>query len=79
MTFCIITHVIHLQSEGKFFGYAPYVNEMNVWLKHVDKVIVVAPLKSIDKTAIHQAYPVSYTHLDVYKRQAIYIERTHAG
>lgn len=56
MTFCIITHVIHLQSEGKFFGYAPYVNEMNIWLKHVDKVIVVAPLKSIDKTAIHQAY-----------------------
>lgn len=56
MTFCIITHVVHLQSEGKFFGYAPYVNEMNVWLKHVDKVIVVAPLKSIDKTAIHQAY-----------------------
>ena len=56
MTFCIITHVIHLQSEGKFFGYAPYVNEMNVWLKNVDKVIVVAPLKSIDKTAIHQAY-----------------------
>jgi glycosyltransferase involved in cell wall biosynthesis len=56
MTFCIITHVIHLQSEGKYLGYAPYVNEMNIWLKHVDKVIVVAPLKGIDKTAIHQAY-----------------------
>lgn len=56
MTFCIITHVIHLQSEGKYLGYAPYVNEMNIWLKHVDKVIVVAPLKHIDKTAIHQAY-----------------------
>ncbi len=56
MTFCIITHVIHSQSEGKYFGYAPYVNEMNLWLKYVDKVIVVAPLKAIDKTAIHQIY-----------------------
>jgi len=56
MTFCIITHVTHLQSEDKYFGYAPYVNEMNLWLKHVDKVIIVAPLKVIDKTAIHEAY-----------------------
>lgn len=56
MTFCIITHVIHLQSEDKYLGYAPYANEMNIWLKHVDKVIIVAPLKHIDKTAIHQAY-----------------------
>lgn len=56
MTFCIITHVIHLQSEGKYLGYAPYVDEMNIWLKHVDKVMVVAPLKNIDKTAIHRAY-----------------------
>ena len=56
MTFCIITHVHHTQFNGDYFGYAPYVNEMNIWLKYVDKVIVVAPLKDFDKTAIHQKY-----------------------
>ena len=56
MTFCIITHVPHVYSNGKYFGYAPYVNEMNIWLKHVDKVIVVAPLSTFDKTVLHQDY-----------------------
>lgn len=56
MTFCIITHVHHTQSNGNYFGYAPYIDEMNIWLKHVDKVIIVAPLKDFDTTAIHQKY-----------------------
>lgn len=56
MTFCIITHVPHSQSNGSFFGYAPYVNEMNVWIKNAAKVIIVAPLKSYPKTAIHESY-----------------------
>ena len=56
MTFCIITHVHHSQSNGNYFGYAPYVNEMNIWIKNVDKVIIVAPLKDMDKSAIHQNY-----------------------
>ncbi len=55
-TFCIITHVPHCYSENKYFGYAPYVNEMNIWLKHVDKVIIVAPLKKYSITTIHQNY-----------------------
>ncbi len=45
MTFCIITHVIHAQLNGKYYAYAPYVNEMNLWIKNTDKVIIVAPLK----------------------------------
>ena len=56
MTFCIITHVHHTQSNGDYFGYAPYIDEMNIWLKYVDKVMIVAPLKDFDKTAIHQKY-----------------------
>lgn len=56
MTFCIITHVQHTASEGKIFGYAPYVNEMNIWLKYTDKVIVVAPLTNYQRTAIHDYY-----------------------
>ena len=61
MTFCIITHVHHTKSNENYFGYAPYVDEMNIWLKYVDKVIVVAPLKDFEKTAIHQ----KYTHSNI--------------
>lgn len=54
--FCIITHVPHCFSKNNYFGYAPYVNEMNIWFKHVDKVILVAPLKKYPITSIHQSY-----------------------
>jgi glycosyltransferase involved in cell wall biosynthesis len=56
MTFCIITHVSHYREQNKFFAYTPYVREMNVWLKHVDQVIVVAPLNKTKLTAIDSAY-----------------------
>lgn len=45
MTFTIITHVVHSKHNGKYYAYEPYVREMNLWLKHVDKVIIVAPLE----------------------------------
>ena len=56
MTFCIITHVNHHQDQQHYFAYAPYVREMNIWLKYVDKVIIVAPLEQLEKTAIDSAY-----------------------
>ena len=45
MTFCIITHVPHGCLNGKYFAYSPYVREMNIWSKYVDKIILVAPLE----------------------------------
>ncbi|OIQ28383.1 MAG: glycosyl transferase [Bacteroidetes bacterium MedPE-SWsnd-G2] len=45
MTFAIASHVIHGKEGDSFYGYAPYVKEMNIWFKHVDEVIVVAPLQ----------------------------------
>ncbi|MBP8156967.1 MAG: glycosyltransferase [Flavobacterium sp.] len=56
MTFCIITHVAHGYENDEYYAYSPYVKEMNIWLKHVDKVIVVAPKKLSEKTKIHIAY-----------------------
>jgi len=56
MTFCIITHVIHKQANGKYFAYAPYVNEMNLWIKNTDKVIIVAPLKAGEVDPIQSEY-----------------------
>jgi len=56
MKFVIITHVPHIISEKKFFAYAPYVREMNIWLNHVDEVVIVAPCQKTEKTAIDIAY-----------------------
>lgn len=58
MKFAIITHVSHIQQDNHYFAYAPYVREMNIWLKYVDEVIVVAPLKTNTPTAID----ISYIH-----------------
>jgi len=57
MTFTIISHVVHKRNTlGQIGGYAPYVREMNLWLKHVDKVIIVAPLEEREFDAIDIAY-----------------------
>ncbi|NNK40635.1 MAG: glycosyltransferase family 4 protein [Winogradskyella sp.] len=37
-------------------AYAPYVREMNLWFKHVDKVKIVAPLSRRMRTSIDMAY-----------------------
>jgi glycosyltransferase involved in cell wall biosynthesis len=56
MTFLIVTHVPHILESNQYFGYAPYVREMNIWIKKVDKVVIVAPLDLSKKTAIDMAY-----------------------
>ncbi|MGX7668117.1 glycosyltransferase family 4 protein [Flavobacterium pedocola] len=56
MKFAIITHVQHIENEQRFYGYAPYVREMNIWLKHVDAVEVVGPLVEKSLSPIHIPY-----------------------
>lgn len=56
MRFAIITHVNHFQSQNQYWAYAPYVREMNVWLKHVDQVIIVAPCEKSEKTVLDIPY-----------------------
>jgi glycosyltransferase involved in cell wall biosynthesis len=56
MTFAIITHVPHIVEQNRYFAYAPYVREMNIWSKYVDKVILVAPLANTDKSLIDCNY-----------------------
>ncbi|WP_295182649.1 glycosyltransferase family 4 protein [uncultured Christiangramia sp.] len=43
MKFAIITYIEHSAFKGNFFSYEPYISEMNIWLKHVDEVKVLAP------------------------------------
>ncbi|HWS60595.1 MAG TPA: glycosyltransferase [Flavobacterium sp.] len=61
MTFAIITHVSHVTEQNRYFAYAPYVREMNVWAKHVDKLLIVAPKSETIKTPID----ISYDHNNI--------------
>ncbi len=58
MNFVIITHVPHIVSNSDYYAYAPYVHEMNIWTKFVDKLTIVAPLAdvSLQKSAIDAKY-----------------------
>ncbi|MES2574292.1 MAG: glycosyltransferase [Bacteroidota bacterium] len=61
MNFVIITHVPHIFEQNQYFAYAPYVREMNIWTKYVDKVIIVAPESNFKKTAID----INYEHENI--------------
>jgi glycosyltransferase involved in cell wall biosynthesis len=56
MKFAIITHVSHVQSQNQYFAYGPYINEMNIWLKYCDEIIIVAPVQKAEITAIDCSY-----------------------
>lgn len=58
MKFGIITHAIHKINKGNIYAYEPYVREMNLWIKNVDEVIIIAPISKNDVTAIE----VNYIH-----------------
>ena len=59
MIFLIVTQVIHSHSLGRFYAYGPYVREMNLWIKYVDEVIIVAPVDYKKKPDI---IDISYDH-----------------
>ena len=66
MKFAIITQVPHIIEKNTYFSYAPYVKEMNIWIKFVDEVLVVAPLSSKSITAIDLPYQhpkISFTSI----------------
>lgn len=45
MNFLIVTQAEHKRNDkGEIGGYAPYVREMNLWAKYVDKITIIAPL-----------------------------------
>ena len=56
MKFAIITHVIHGKISDNYFGYEPYVREMNLWIKNVSNVLIVAPLQTTSKSPIQEFY-----------------------
>ena len=56
MNFLIISHTSHYKIDNLLYAYAAYVREMNIWLKYVDDVRIIAPVsKNFDKN-INLAY-----------------------
>lgn len=78
MNFVIITHVPHIVEQNHYFAYAPYVREMNIWTKLVDKVIIVAPVSKSQKTPIDIPYEheniefVAVARFDVLDLKAVF-------
>lgn len=56
MKLAIITQVVHKRFQQQIWAYAPYVKEINLWNKHVDEVLLVAPCIESKSTAIDLAY-----------------------
>jgi len=56
MIFGVITHVVHKIKDGQIYAYEPYVREMNLWAKHVNEIILVAPVSNIGITKIEIPY-----------------------
>lgn len=54
--FLIVSHALHKIDGNEIHSYSPYVREMNLWLKHVEKVTVVAPLEKGKPNALELAY-----------------------
>lgn len=54
--FLIISPVIHKKDNKGFAAYTPYVREMNIWLKYVDHVRVIAPLSEKDPDPLETYY-----------------------
>jgi len=62
MNFTIFTHVVHGQKDNGYVGYGPYIREMNLWLKYVDEVTVVAPLQPVTEDPIFLSYEHDNVH-----------------
>lgn len=56
MRFLIISGVLHKHHNLDIGGYGPYIREMNLWLKHVGEVRVIAPIEYEKFDAIDLAY-----------------------
>ena len=56
MKFTIITSVPHIIYSSSYLSYAPYIREMNIWIKYVDEVVLLAPISDQKKSEIDIGY-----------------------
>lgn len=72
MRFLIISHAAHKQEDSQLFSYAPYVREMNLWLKYVDEVEVIAPKIKGKPNTIE----IAYNHRNIEYNEVVAIQFT---
>jgi glycosyltransferase involved in cell wall biosynthesis len=67
MTFTIVSHASICFRDGVIYTYAPYAREMNLWFRHVDKVLFVCPLETYDEQALLEPLHLNgpYEHLAI--------------
>ncbi len=64
MRFLIISHTMHKEHNNSLYAYAPYVKEMNIWLKYADKIEIVAPKINKEISNIEASYVYQNIHLN---------------
>jgi glycosyltransferase involved in cell wall biosynthesis len=64
MKFAIITHAVHKLKDQKIYAYEPYVREMNLWLKYVDEVEIIAPVSNDAISSIESKYQFKDRHCE---------------
>lgn len=47
---------MHMKHKEQFVAYEPYVREMNLWIKYVEQVKIIAPFSDNNSTSIDSAY-----------------------
>ena len=45
-----------MKNKQQFVAYEPYVREMNLWIKNVDEVQIIAPFSNDSPTSIDAGY-----------------------
>lgn len=53
MKFLVVTFAPTLKKDDKYFSYAPYVYEMNLWFKYVDEIGIISPTAYDKKLLLH--------------------------
>lgn len=56
MKFAIITYILHKENDHRYYSYEPYIREMNIWIKSIDEIIIVAPKIYSTPNNIETAY-----------------------
>lgn len=56
MKFLIVTHAVHKANKDSIYAYEPYIREMNLWLKYVDEVAILAPFSNEPISKIESNY-----------------------
>lgn len=56
MKLLIITQIPHVVDNRRYYSYAPYIDEMNIWGQFVSQITIVAPCSKAEPTAIDKEY-----------------------